>query len=40
MGFAAGRSEVGAICGGFSRALQLGELAQRRSRCVLPAGVG
>ncbi len=40
VGFAAGRSEVGKVCGGVSRAFEPGELAQRCSRCVLPAGVG
>ncbi len=36
--FAAGRLEVGEICGGIPRACQPGELAQRHSRCVFSAG--
>ncbi len=40
MGVAAGRFEVGEICGGVSRDLQPDELARGGSGCVFPAGVG
>ncbi len=40
MWVAAGRSEVGEICGGVSRDLQPDELARRHSGCMFPAGVG